>query len=186
MKLPPWWPWAAAGVGAALLFGRRGYAATGIGGKMGRLTAAQVDARFGPLPYTEGKGGRVNVSPDWIARRIIPVKLFDGKVVKLHRAVAGSFRAAYEAAVRASGYHPQSVQTFVPRHILWKTDKPLSMHSYGIAVDFDPNVNPWGTTLGRIDQEPAFVKAFEDAGWVWGGRWKPNSRDSMHFEFTRA
>lgn len=160
---------------------------TGTGGK---LTRAQVDAQFGPLrlgrEYSDGAGGRVNLAPAWVAANIVKVKLFDGKVVRLHRLVAAEFAQAYEAAVKASGYHPASVQTFVPRHLLWKPGANLSFHTYGIAVDFDPGANPYGPRLGKLDAAPAFVREMEARGWKWGGRWRPGYRDSMHFERTAA
>ncbi len=156
-----------------------------IGGKM---DDEQIDRVFGPLKlgvnYAEGEEGRIVVDPKWVADRIVKVKLFDGKVVRMHKLAATSFAVAYEAAVKASGYHPKSVQTFVPRHIRWDRDRELSLHSYGIAVDFDPTLNPWGKKKGVIDGKPEFVREFQKRGWVWGGGWKPKYRDSMHFQMT--
>lgn len=149
-----------------------------------RMTGAEVDQRFGPLPYTDLGNGKVKVDPSWIAANIVAVQLFDGKQVQLHKAVAAEFAKAYQAAVQSSGYHPRQVQTFVTRHINWDARKPLSNHSYGIAVDFDPSANPRGAKLGKLDATPAFVQAFEAAGWVWGGKWRAATRDAMHFERT--
>jgi hypothetical protein len=56
----------------------------------------------------------------------------------------------------------------------------LSPHSFGIAIDIDSARNPMGKPL-RTTFPEWFVKAFEDAGFTWGGRWK-NRPDSMHFE----
>lgn len=59
----------------------------------------------------------------------------------------------------------------------------LSMHSYGIAIDLDPEHNPlgkkWEPNAGMIPME--IVDLFESAGWTWGGRWKSRP-DTMHFQ----
>ena len=58
----------------------------------------------------------------------------------------------------------------------------LSMHAYGAAIDLDPSNNPlgkgWEPGQGMIDMR--VVKVFEDAGWVWGGRW--HRPDCQHFQ----
>lgn len=56
----------------------------------------------------------------------------------------------------------------------------LSMHSYGCAVDFDPDRNGLGDPTPQMDER--VVSAFENAGWTWGGRWSPQRRDGMHFQ----
>lgn len=55
----------------------------------------------------------------------------------------------------------------------------LSVHSWGLAVDFNADSNELGT-VG--DMQPAFVACFEDAGFVWGGRWE--RPDPMHFQYV--
>jgi D-alanyl-D-alanine carboxypeptidase len=54
----------------------------------------------------------------------------------------------------------------------------VSVHSFGAAVDIDPDHNGLGDDTPDM---PAWaVDAFEDKGWVWGGRWL--RRDGMHFQ----
>lgn len=74
-----------------------------------------------------------------------------------------------------------------------------SEHSYGTAVDINPDQNPYVSRSGRI--EPPFgapwadrtlrdegmihadhmvVQAFRDIGWRWGGFWA-GTKDYMHF-----
>jgi len=53
----------------------------------------------------------------------------------------------------------------------------LSTHSYGIAIDINPHIAPFG----RPGRQPDFiVKAFERRGFEWGGRWR--YPDPMHFQ----
>lgn len=64
-------------------------------------------------------------------------------------------------------------------------DRPnsLSNHSFAIAIDIAPTGNELGKPKGTM---PAFaVKAFEDQGFRWGGRYK-GRKDWMHFEAVRS
>jgi hypothetical protein len=145
-----------------------------------------VEFTYGKFNYAEAQGGRIQISPAWVRENIVGVKLHTGKSVQFHRLAAAEFARLFEAACKTSGYTPASVQTFVPRHTLWDPSKSLSLHSWGIAVDFDPPVNPMGGKNSRLrtPQGQAFVQVFTDAGWTWGGAWA--MRDDMHFQRANA
>ena len=74
-----------------------------------------------------------------------------------------------------------------------------SEHAYGRAIDLNPIENPYVTSSGTTSHRAsrpylrrapyragmaveggAVVRAFEAAGWSWGGRWS-GSRDYQHF-----
>lgn len=71
----------------------------------------------------------------------------------------------------------------------------LSKHSYGLAIDINPRLNPYirdGVTRpaganydpsvpGTITADGPVVEAFRKRGWVWGGRWR-KLKDWQHFE----
>lgn len=59
------------------------------------------------------------------------------------------------------------------------TGKP-SMHSWGAAIDLNPDQNPLGKKWEKGMMPMCVVQLFEDEGWTWGGRWK-NRPDCMHF-----
>lgn len=60
----------------------------------------------------------------------------------------------------------------------------LSVHAYGAAIDLDPARNGFHDETPNLDNFLWVVKAFEDEGWTWGGRWSGRSKDGMHFEAT--
>lgn len=148
----------------------------------GQKGIEEVYGRFG---WQELAGGRVAIDPRWVAANIATVRLHTGRSVKLHKLVGAEFARLFKAACEASGYTPDSVQTWVPRHTLWNPAKSLSLHTWGIAIDFSPSENTMGGTDGKggsskLRQHPAFVEVFKAAGWTWGGDWK--MRDDMHLQ----
>ncbi|GHV90539.1 hypothetical protein AGMMS50268_10420 [Spirochaetia bacterium] len=67
-----------------------------------------------------------------------------------------------------------------------------SNHSYGTALDFLPRdlkgrLTYWRWDKGALNRENlytpplAVIRAFEDAGFIWGGNW--DLIDTMHFEY---
>lgn len=75
--------------------------------------------------------------------------------------------------------------------------RPLSLHSYGCAIDVNPDWNggkqfgpgdtptPWSVRWMKIWPQclpREIVLAFESCGFEWGGRWRGYC-DPMHFEW---
>ena len=126
------------------------------------------------------------IDPAWSKANIVRVDLDGGGRVigGLHRSIAELFAATYASAVRSSGYRPRAVG-WVARRAMWSKNPSasLSLHSWGVAVDFDSRLNRYGKDRGTpIHGAPKFVEAFESAGFSWGGRWRTS--DPMHFEAT--
>ena len=65
-----------------------------------------------------------------------------------------------------------------------RVNSQLSTHCWGVSVDLNPSTNGLGT---YGDQNAEVVDIFEDAGFVWGGRWTPKKAcDPMHFQFCKG
>lgn len=56
----------------------------------------------------------------------------------------------------------------------------ISTHSWGIAVDLNPETNQQGTA-GNMDLQ--VIKIFQSFGFKWGGEFSGKSQDPMHFQF---
>jgi D-alanyl-D-alanine carboxypeptidase len=61
-----------------------------------------------------------------------------------------------------------------------RSGNKLSAHSWGIAIDLNPESNQQGSS-GNMDAE--LIEVFRQAGFEWGGDWDAKSRDPMHFQF---
>lgn len=61
-----------------------------------------------------------------------------------------------------------------------RTIGKLSTHSWGIAVDLNPETNPMGKP-GDIHE--GVVEIFRQFGFKWGGDWTGKGKDPMHFQF---
>ncbi len=64
-----------------------------------------------------------------------------------------------------------------------RTSGKLSTHSWGIAIDLNPETNQQGSP-GNMD--PGVVEVFQRFGFAWGGGWPGKSKDPMHFQFCKG
>lgn len=160
-------------------------------------TRAGVRRVYGSFRWTPGRGRLVDIDDSWEEVNLRRFELHTGQSRRFHRLAGEELVELFERACRVSGYTPKSVGTFNPRRIKRHPDSKLSMHAYGIAVDFDSHDNAWGGVRQELDsrgkwqntdepslirQHPGFAETFEDAGWTWGGRWRGGKGDDMHFE----
>jgi hypothetical protein len=61
-----------------------------------------------------------------------------------------------------------------------RTGAKLSTHSWGIAIDLNPETNVQGSP-GNMDAR--LIEIFRGAGFEWGGNWPGRNQDAMHFPF---
>lgn len=77
-------------------------------------------------------------------------------------------------------YDINSIGCFNPRKIGYNANGNWSYHAFGAAVDINPETNRRGT---RGDIPIKVIRAFEEEGFYWGGRWLGQSQDPMHFQY---
>jgi type II secretory pathway pseudopilin PulG len=82
------------------------------------------------------------------------------------------------------GYRVNSVNGYNPRKIAG-TDK-WSAHAGGYAIDINPGRNP--VTYGKVktDMPPWMNSLANKYGLFWGGNWKGNKKDPMHFTYGKS
>lgn len=159
---------------------------------MAAFSRQEIERIFGKFTYTEGKGGRILPDPAWVREHIVEIKLpyADSdepriKRVQCHKLVAPSLVNAFDELDTAGLLHV--VRTldgcWVPRHVLWDKRKPLSSHAYGIAIDLNARLFPYGSS--KL-QDPRLVKIMARHGFLFGqiggGLWV-STRDPMHAEY---
>ncbi len=94
-----------------------------------------------------------------------------------------------EQALKSSGYDPKSSWAYNCRNIAGTNS--YSLHSFGIAIDIDPKVNPYSSGdpySGKIKAKhvTAVLDIKNKRGqsvWSWGGNWR--KRDRMHFQLDQ-
>lgn len=154
----------------------------------------------GVPPYKERPGQRGWVDLDWAWLRdntvLVPIAELPGwpalpggqtpSGITVNTRIAEFVKASWRE-VHARGLH-ERLRTYngalATRHMGNHPARPLSLHSYGIALDFDAAWNGYGVPPERMQIDREFVEVMERCGWAWGGRWKMPFTDGMHFEAT--
>lgn len=163
-----------------------------------------------------GDPGVGKVDPDWYRQNIIECHVSHGNAlplvprhlyVKVHRKIEPYVREGLRrAGIACPDWKPERVAGFVFRHQRHDPSRPLSKHSFGCAIDFDPHKNaaknfprgqtpePFGEAWRKHWPEglpEGVVKAMESCGFAWGSDWDEDGHttdhmysDPMHFEFT--
>ncbi len=148
---------------------------------------ADIARVYGTFDYQESEDqrGAIIIDRDWVRENIVKVVFHTGKHTWCHKDIADEMKALYQEACEKSGYTPKSAWSWVARHQRWDPKRPLSLHSWGCCIDFDPKLNGVGPVENsKLYQHPEFVEVFENAGWTWGGRWS-RYPDAMHFQRTK-
>jgi hypothetical protein len=157
----------------------------------------EIRRHFGDFEYQDIGGGEIKIVGDWARNNIVTVTIDElgglvrGGRVECHKAIAPALKAAF-AEVGRRNLLDRILKwdgLWVPRHMSWNVNRPLSRHSWAIAFDINASWNgygeapkPKGVTGSVVD----LVPIFESFGFAWGGFFRPDSiRDGMHFEFCK-
>ncbi len=154
----------------------------------GVLPTVLVKERFGEFSYRPtGNGDRVLIEEAWKEANIVNIDLPLLGPFRCHRAVVPYLRSAIDEVIDEGlwGHIDRSDfqiagGCYNPR-LIRGGDKggAVSRHTWGIAIDINPNDNPYG---GRVGMDPAIAAIFQKWGFAWGGGW--TYTDGGHFEWN--
>lgn len=160
-----------------------------------RQDAASMNAFFGN-PDADHNGV---VDPAWEAANIVsiapPYRMALAwapaqpvKGIRVHRKAAESLQRVLSAVL--AHYGSQAAIEAARMHLyggafnfrLKRGGHTLSNHSWGSAIDLDPERNGFGVRWqdGRGMMPTPVIEAFRAEGWTWGGPW--STPDAMHFQ----
>jgi hypothetical protein len=138
-----------------------------------------------PFSYTSRGDGTIRIDPAWVQRNIVTIDIPNLGSTRCHRAMVPqlmeALREVNEAGLYGHFKREQFAGCFMPRHILWNPSRPLSMHAWGLAIDFNSIDNAFGK---KPVMDPRIVEIFERWGFEWGGYW--STPDGMHFQLKRV
>lgn len=132
------------------------------------------------INFTHGAGDDITLDPNWVQQNITTVTLHDGQRIQFNKNYAellvNAFRNACEASRMAGKpFCPKNNGAFNTRTLRGK--EKISNHAFGTAIDFLT-----AGTQTQITNYPEFINTMKQSGFIWGGDWKPEYYDPMHFE----
>jgi hypothetical protein len=143
------------------------------------LTGSKAARAFGAFSYRYYPDGTIVPDARWVRQSIVTARVPILGTVTCHRLMVRQLRGALQDVVNAglaSKLHTYN-GCYVPRFMEHDPKHPVSLHTWGIAIDLDAASNGRGTS-GTMD--PRVVQIFKRWGFRWGGDW--SWTDPMHFE----
>jgi hypothetical protein len=160
------------------------------------LTVSELEKTFGKFAYTSNANGSIAIDLQWTSVNIVPFMhpLLDAIGVhglRVHRLAEARFKAAFDNIQMAGSAVSDQLLTcggtFVPRHIARDIHRPLSSHSWGVAVDLNVEWNAYHHPPQRPGMRGSvydLLPFFTEQGFAWGGHFSAASSDGMHFELA--
>ncbi len=128
----------------------------------------------------EKSNGNTVVLSNCDTSKLVTATVF-GHSVQVYKGVKPSLErinTAWLAHGGASGYEVKTIFGYNCRRVKNQPNS-WSAHAFGVALDINPQQNPYGTT--QVTDMPSwFRQLFITEGWGWGGNWS-NPKDAMHF-----
>ncbi|HEX4410750.1 MAG TPA: M15 family metallopeptidase [Xanthobacteraceae bacterium] len=151
--------------------------------------------------YGNPRGANGTYDPAWAKQNLTHVPCpwvfsMDGKdvpFITIHTKCADSLTRVLAAIWDAVGHDQGAIETlhynlysgsfnFRPM----RQGSALSMHAYGVAIDWDAEENEQGSTKHLFQSGSLIVQKFKAENWIWGGDWSGTSIDAMHFQAARV
>jgi hypothetical protein len=158
------------------------------------LQPVELEKVFGKFEFREAAGGAIDIDDAWERSNIVAlqhellarVRL---QSISVHHKAKAPFQQVFDQ-IRRRDLADRLVTcagTYVPRHIGWSSGRPLSSHSWGVAIDLNAEWNGYGKSPAPLGSQGSLVElipVFAAAGFAWGGHF--STPDGMHFELART
>lgn len=148
-----------------------------------QLNYPTIKKHFGDFDYTDQSDGRIRIVGNWYAENIYMLDVC-GHKLWVHKWIAGQLAAAITESC-ATGFSKfinfaDGGGGHCARHKLHDIKRGLSTHAWGISVDLNPTMYPYGSDK-KLPKD--CVQIFNKYGFIYGGVWR--TPDPMHLEFSR-
>jgi hypothetical protein len=143
------------------------------------LPSVERKARFGEFTMQDRQGRDIRPGGTWTRGHIVTESVPVIGRVTCHRELIEPLRAAMrELRDRgAENVISDYAGCWVPRRS--GATGPLSSHAWGMSIDFNARVNPYGA---EPQQPDVLIEVMAEHGFLWGGDW--HTPDGMHFELA--
>lgn len=149
---------------------------------------AEIMATYGdPLYRPPGVVDHLWEAMNMVTVRDLPLV---GHKLYCHKLVVEPLRRALAECEAIGGYEITTIGCFNPRAMRGTNGLLLSTHTWGIAVDINPETNklvapcePDDPRRSGYDIPDEWIAAFKCAGWVWGGDFH-HRFDPQHFQMA--
>lgn len=151
--------------------------------------------------YGNPRGENESYSPAWAAANLVhvacPWVLMMGKqhvpFITIHKKCAASLTRVLNSIWDAVGKDQGAIESLHYNQYSGSFNfRPmrggiaLSMHSYGVAIDWDAEENPQHSSRHLFREDSLLVVKFKEDKWIWGGDWSGSSIDAMHVQAARV
>jgi hypothetical protein len=151
--------------------------------------------------YGNPCGANGSYDPRWAAENLTHVAcpwvmVMDGchvPLITIHKKCAASLTRVLNNIWDAVGKDQGAIETLHYNQYdgsfcfrIMRDGHALSMHSYGIALDWDAAENQQHSARHLFQNDSLIVTKFKEENWIWGGDWSGSSVDAMHFQAARV
>ena len=129
----------------------------------------------------------------YLTQVTVPITDVNGNVsnksLTVHKKLANEVLAIYQEMASIKFPVKSDTYGYTWRYMASGTGS-LSHHSYGVAIDINPDDNPaayWGYKPNPNSPyyiNDTVVSIWKRHGFYWGGDWSPSYYDPMHFSYT--
>jgi hypothetical protein len=156
----------------------------------------EITKTFGDINENikQSKNGALTLDPAFEDKNIVRIKLpyklklawdhnKDISCIKCHQLLADCFRSVFDEILERGLNSKANCFGGCFEFRQKRNGSGLSTHSWGIAIDLNPETNRYGTPG---DMSPEIVEVFQKYGFIWGGAWNGKTRDPMHFQYCEG